>query len=70
MEVYLHLQRAKHSFDNIKGVPSLRGLFNCDRLKTEEFETFACVFIQTPSPFGYSLLESKRESISLISNSR
>jgi len=30
-------------------------------MKTEEFETFACVFIQTPSPCGYSLL-SKRES--------
>ena len=30
-------------------------------LKTEEFECFACVFFQTPSPFGYSLL-SKRES--------
>ena len=27
MEVYLHLQRAKHSFDKVKGVPSLkRGL--------------------------------------------
>ena len=26
MEVYLHLQRAQHSFDIIKGVPSLRGL--------------------------------------------
>ena len=30
-------------------------------LKTEEFETFACVFNQTPSPCGYSLLS--RESI-------
>ena len=26
MEVYLHLQRAKHSFDKVKGVPSLRGV--------------------------------------------
>ena len=32
----------------------------------EEFESFACVFIRTPSPFGYSLL-SKRESCFLFS---
>ena len=31
-------------------------------LKTEEFETFAYVFGQTPSPCGYSLL-AKRESV-------
>ena len=28
---------------------------NAKRLKTEEFETIARVFIQTLSPFGYSL---------------
>ena len=36
---------------------SFKNLF----LKTEALEDIACVFIQTPSPFGYSLL-SNRES--------
>ena len=34
------------------------------RIKTGMITIIACVFIQTPSPFGYSLL-SKRESFSL-----
>ena len=34
-------------------------------VRSEEFEFFACVFIQTPSPFGYSLL-AKRESCFLF----
>ena len=41
MEVYLHLQRAQHSFDIIKGVPSLRGHSKTLFLRTEEFKTQA-----------------------------
>ena len=40
---------------------SFKNLF----LRTEEFDFFTCVFIQTPSPFGYSLL-AKRESYFLF----
>ena len=66
----LHKQRKKLEKTHIQFIISFilsaskMLILNPSRYKregTEEFETFACVFIQTPSPFGYSLL-SKRES--------
>ena len=52
MDIYLHLQRAKHSFDKVKGVPSLkRGL-----VKGEALEKYKR---QTPPAEGHPLLAKR-----------
>ena len=53
MEVYLHLQRAQHSFDNIKGVPSLRGLFKRYRVwRRRSLMVLLAYSFKLPPPLG------------------